>query len=36
MNQKQTTGLSSVSLSHPVFIQSCASVVGKKEGEGPI
>ena len=36
MNEKQTAGLSSISLSRPVFIQSCASVVGKKEGEGPL
>ena len=36
MNENQTTGLSSISLSRPVFIQSCASVVGKKEGEGPL
>ncbi len=36
MNEKQTKGLSSISFSYPVFIQSCASVVGKKEGEGPL
>lgn len=33
MNEKQTKGLSSISFSYPVFIQSCASVVGKKKGK---
>lgn len=32
----QTIGASSVSFSYPVYIQSAASVVGKKEGEGPL
>lgn len=29
-------GKASISFSAPVYIQSCASVVGKKEGEGPL
>ncbi len=29
-------GNSSISFPHPVFIQGCASVVGKKEGDGPL
>lgn len=29
-------GKASISFSSPVYIQSCASVVGKKEGEGPL
>ncbi|MDO5134925.1 MAG: stage V sporulation protein AD [Eubacteriales bacterium] len=30
------TGKASVSFPEPVYIQSCASIVGKKEGEGPL
>ncbi|URW87949.1 hypothetical protein M5E86_23065 [Blautia wexlerae] len=31
-----TCGTSSISFQNPVFVQSCASVVSRKEGEGPL
>lgn len=34
--QNLQTGKASISFHRPVFIQSCASVAGKKEGEGPL
>ena len=34
--QNLQTGKASLSFHRPVFIQSCASVAGKKEGEGPL
>ena len=30
------TGSASMNFQNPVYIVSCASVVGKKEGEGPL
>ena len=33
---KQMLGKQSISLKNPVYIQGCASIVGKKEGEGPL
>ena len=36
MNRQMTCGTSGISFQNPVFIQSCASVVGQKEGEGPL
>lgn len=33
---QQLTGTASIAFSDPVYIASCASVVGKKEGEGPL
>ena len=36
MNPGKTLGSSSISFSRPVYIESAASVVGKKEGEGPL
>lgn len=36
MNRQLTCGSSSVSFQNPVFIQSCASIAGQKEGEGPL
>lgn len=36
MIKQYTCGASSVSLDQPVFIQSCASIVSQKEGEGPL
>ena len=36
MNRQMTCGTSSISFQNPVFIQSCASVVSRKEGEGPL
>ena len=30
------TGSASMSFQNPVYVISCASVVGKKEGEGPL
>lgn len=36
MIKQYTCGASSVSLEQPVFIQSCASIVSQKEGEGPL
>ena len=36
MNPGTITGKASISFSHPVYIQSCASVVGPKEGNGPL
>lgn len=36
MKNQLTLGTSSVSFKNPVFIQSCASIVGQKEGEGPL
>ena len=30
------TGSASMSFQNPVYVVSCASVVGKKEGEGPL
>lgn len=32
----QSLGMASVQLTHPVYIESSASVVGTKEGEGPL
>lgn len=32
----QTKGISSTAFAEPVFIESCASIVGQKEGEGPL
>ena len=36
MNRQMTCGTSGISFQNPVFIQSCASVVGQKEGKGPL
>lgn len=36
MNKQMTCGTSSVAFRNPVFIQSCASVAGQKESEGPL
>ena len=39
MNPKmpaKLTGAASLAFQNPVYITSCASVVGKKEGEGPL
>ena len=36
MNRQMTQGRASVAFEKPVFIESCASIVGKKEGEGPL
>lgn len=36
MNPGTITGKASISFSHPVYFQSCASVVGPKEGNGPL
>ena len=36
MNKAHTVGAASISYSCPVYIQSAASIVGKKEGEGPL
>ena len=36
ITENQQTGKASISFHRPVFIQSCASVAGKKEGEGPL
>ena len=36
MNRQMTCGTSSISFQNPVFVQSCASVVSRKEGEGPL
>ena len=36
MKNQLTLGKSSVSFKNPVFIHSCASIVGQKEGEGPL
>lgn len=36
MKEINTVGAASLSYSNPVFIQSAASIVGKKEGEGPL
>ena len=36
MNRQMTCGISSISFRNPVFIQSSASIVGQKEGEGPL
>ena len=36
MNLPKQQGASSVALARPVFIQSAASIAGKKEGEGPL
>lgn len=36
MNPGTLLGSSSIAFSSPVYIQSCASVVGKKEGDGPL
>lgn len=36
MNPGNVLGSSSISFSRPVYIESAASVVGKKEGEGPL
>ena len=35
-NKSRILGAQSISLSEPVFIRESASVVGKKEGEGPL
>lgn len=32
----QVTGKQSIAFEHPAYIQGCASIVGKKEGEGPL
>ena len=36
MNRQMNCCTSSISFQNPVFIQSCASVVSRKEGEGPL
>lgn len=36
MNRQMTCSTSSISFQNPVFVQSCASVVSRKEGEGPL
>ena len=36
MNRQLTQGRASITFEHPVFIESCASITGKKEGEGPL
>lgn len=36
MNRQLTQGRASIAFEHPVFIESCASITGKKEGEGPL
>ena len=36
MKKQYTRGTSSIEFAEPVFIQSCASIVSKKEGEGPL
>lgn len=36
MNQQKTKGRASIAFRHPVFIEGCASIAGKKEGEGPL
>ena len=36
MNEQMTCGTSSTAFKNPVFLQSCASVAGQKEGEGPL
>lgn len=36
MKKQYTCGTASVQFEEPVFFESCASVVGKKEGEGPL
>ena len=36
MNSGTLLGKASISFSRPVYIQSCASVVGPKEGDGPL
>ena len=36
MKKQHTCGAASVTFEDPVFIQSCASVVSQKEGEGPL
>ena len=36
MTRQYTTGNASISFETPVFIQSCASIVSQKEGEGPL
>lgn len=36
MTKQYTCGASSISFQEPVFIQSCASVTGQKEGDGPL
>lgn len=36
MKKQITTGLASIAFPEPVYIESCASVAGKKEGEGPL
>jgi stage V sporulation protein AD len=36
MKQQVTRGNASISFPEPVFILSCASIAGKKEGEGPL
>ena len=36
MTKQYTCGTSSISFQEPVFIQSCASVTGQKEGDGPL
>lgn len=34
--RQQYLGKQSIALAYPVYIQGCASIVGKKEGEGPL
>lgn len=34
--RQQYLGKQSISLEYPVYIEGCASIVGKKEGEGPL
>ena len=36
MTRQYTAGNASISFETPVFIQSCASIVSQKEGEGPL
>ncbi|MCI6005420.1 MAG: stage V sporulation protein AD [Blautia sp.] len=36
MNLRKQQGTSSIALEKPVYIQSAASIAGKKEGEGPL
>lgn len=33
---QQLTGSASLTFAQPVYVKSCASIVGKKEGEGPL
>ena len=35
-NYDSIVGLQSLKFLHPVYVQAAASIVGKKEGEGPL